>query len=326
MYRNNEERSFIFYIDLYKDAELKVSRTLAEFLLSQRIKVLIDAEFAEAVGDIVARLHELFPEGSQMIQALSDYLSELKTAGGEQAEIVVHMQKSCYAYIAVGGDGTFLAATHRALAFDLPVVGMRLGRLGFLATLTEENYVRQLKRIIAGDCVVAACLLLTCSIYNEESSYRNDLPAAKYLIFNDLAVNRKNGQRIAKINLEIDDTYVDTIPADGIVVCTPNGSTAYALSAGGAIIDATCEVMEISPICPHTMHNRSYVVRSDSTVHIYFPQDQVDNLCVAIDGKLSEDLTPQSHIIIKKAQQVSKLLQFKDMGVFVNLADKLSGR
>lgn len=318
----NNMRSFILYIDLYKDADLKVSRALAAYLLPRKLKVLIDAKETAAIDDIVRRLQAAFPIWQSAIESVSHYAARFAATDRDYQQF----KKNCYAYIAVGGDGTFIACTHKALQYDLPVVGMRLGHLGFLAVLTEENYQQQLERIIAGDYIINNCLLLACAFYPDAAAYKAGKTAKEYLIFNDIALNRLNGKRIARINLHIDAVMVDTIPADGIVICTPSGSTAYALSAGGAVIDSTCDVMEISPICPHTMHNRSYIVQASSTVHLDFPADQFDDICLSIDGKYLGEISKNSHLLIKKAAQKAQILRFKENGAFVNLTEKLNGR
>lgn len=291
------------YVNLHKDPELLHTYALSRYLYLAGLDIVLDAVDMAAISQIRERLLAKFP-----IEKPRFYAFNTKKP--------VELSRQGF-FIAVGGDGTFLEAVHHALLWDIPLVGFKLGRLGFLAAITEQDYQVKLADLITGKCQISRRLLLDCQIVNSDGTKR------QYLVFNDLVLNRQNVSRIAKFNLRIDGTLADSIPADGIIVATPSGSTAYALAAGGAIIDPAADVLEVSPICPHSLHNRSYVVSSTSKINITFPKEQMEELCVFVDGKVVDNLQVTANLTVTKAHVYSQILTFANESFVADLEEKL---
>ncbi len=303
------QRKFTYaclYINMYKDPELVHSFALCQYLVQSGLKIVLDASDRATITAIEQALLAKFAKTeTKTVQFLQFQLEKPAALTGLGF------------YIAVGGDGTFLEAVHHALRWQLPLVGFKLGRLGFLAAMTEQNYNLKLEELLHGKFVISKRLLLACRIESKDGEIRN------YTVFNDLVLNRKNISRIAKFILQIDGTLVDVVPADGMILATPSGSTAYALAAGGAIIDPSADVLEISPICPHSLHNRSYVAVSSSQVIVEFPEDQLEELCVFVDGKSVPDLKVTDKLTVTKAAEYSEILTFPNDSFVANLEQKL---
>lgn len=290
----------VLYVNSVKDPDLVYTVKLSRFLSEQGIRVILDAKDATTLTEITARL--LTNESMPQFWREDNLPFAFPTAAF---------------YVAVGGDGTFLETVGRALQHNLPLVGLKLGRLGFLAAMTQYDYAEKLQAIIKGACELSPRLLLNCEVFQADKLLKT------YTVFNDLVLNRKNVSSIAKFRLEVNHTLADIIPADGIIVCTPSGSTAYALAAGGAIIDPQAEVLEISPICPHTLHNRSYIVNSSGEVQLSFPQDQKENLCLVIDGKVVGEIAPTVNLNIKRFVHSVNLITFSSDSFVADLEEKL---
>lgn len=294
------------YINLLKDPDLRHTYDICQYLLQAGLQIVLDADSSDKISQVKKLLTNKFQQAIGIRPQFLAYTKERPTEINE-----------CGFFIAIGGDGTFLEAVHHALCWDWPLVGLKLGRLGFLAAVTEQNYQQKLSEIISGKCLISKRLLLDCQIVTAKGEIRN------YLIFNDLVLNRLNISRIAEFSIRIDGTLADLVPADGIIVATPSGSTAYALAAGGAIIDPSADVLEISPICPHSLHNRSYVVNSSSAINISFPPEQQEEVCVFIDGKAVSNMPVTASLTVSKADVQSKILTFRADSFVANLEQKL---
>jgi NAD+ kinase len=179
--------------------------------------------------------------------------------------------------VVFGGDGTILRAVRELKGTQAPFLGVNLGRLGFLATIQPEQF-KEISREISLDKL--------------EISYRrlikwqalfNDKVVDEGLALNDLAVGRGGRQRMVLMDLKINGGHFVNYPADGIIVSSPTGSTAYSLSAGGPLVSPDCEVLIVTPICPHTIFNRSTVLGPDDEIEIVLNK----KLRASIDGQLT---------------------------------------
>ena len=157
--------------------------------------------------------------------------------------------------IAVGGDGTMLYASRLVAGRDVPLLGINRGRLGFLADITPGEMVRRLDEVLAGDFEEEHRLMLEAVIDNGEA------PPRRALALNDVVLQKRDTGRMLDFENWIDGVYVNTHGGDGLVIATPTGSTAYALSGGGPIVHPSLEAITLVPICPHTLSDRPIVVR-----------------------------------------------------------------
>jgi NAD+ kinase len=202
--------------------------------------------------------------------------------------------KQCDLVIVVGGDGTFLSAVRSLADFKIPVLGINLGRLGFLVDISPDRMFETLDQILAGNYVEESRFLLFAQVV------RNDEVISEADAFNDVVVHIRDVARMIEFETYINGQFVNYQRADGIVISTPTGSTAYALSSGGPLLHATLEAIALVPICPHTLSNRPLVVNADSLVEIVIGQGEQSTAQVTFDGQTAVDLAPGDKIRIKR--------------------------
>ncbi|MCP5055047.1 MAG: NAD(+)/NADH kinase [bacterium] len=163
----------------------------------------------------------------------------------------------CDIIILIGGDGTFLSVARQAVNNQIPVAGFNLGSLGFLTEMKKERLEESLEDIFFGNSKISNRKMLEMEFQGE-----------KYIALNDIVVGKGNIARIVKLRLEIDDTYVLKVGADGLIISTPTGSTAYSLASGGPIVSPEVNGLLITPICPHSLTFRPLVIPDKSRVKV----------------------------------------------------------
>ncbi len=210
----------------------------------------------------------------------------LKTASRDR------LGKSCDLVIVVGGDGTLLNAVRSLAGHSVPLLGINLGHLGFLADISPDCMVRCLDEVLSGSyqeeerCLLHASITRDGEVISESSA------------FNDVVVHKWDIARMIEMETSINGVYVNTIRADGLIVSTPTGSTAYALSGGGPILYPSLEALVLVPICPHTMSNRPIVVHSSSTVEVVVAEHSQPYAQVTCDGQVNLGLTAGDRVVI----------------------------
>jgi NAD+ kinase len=225
----------------------------------------------------------------------------------------------CDLAVVVGGDGTLLGAARTLAAFNVPLVGINLGRLGFLADVSPDQIEGGLDRILDGAYAEEArCLLIARLAAGGPPDARTESvtagPSAQVteqaplLALNDVVIHKWNTARVIEFETYINGSFVNAQRSDGIIIATPTGSTAYALSGGGPLVHPSLDVMVLVSICPHTLSNRPLVVPGDSRIEIRvcgFDQGHVHITC---DGQTN--LAPGTHarILIRKAPRPARLL------------------
>lgn len=210
--------------------------------------------------------------------------------------------KACDLVLSVGGDGTMLQAARRLVDHDVMLLGINLGRLGFLTDISphalEETCLGQ---ILAGEYQEEKRFLLNAEVFRGEER----LCCAGAL--NDVVVHRWNTSHMVGFRTLIDGYFVSEQRSDGLIVATPTGSTAYALSGGGPLLHPALNVLVLVSICPHTLSNRPIVVDADSRVEIYINEGQPIEAQMTCDGVLCRKLLPGDHIRVSKHHQVRLL-------------------
>jgi len=198
--------------------------------------------------------------------------------------------------IVVGGDGTFLSAVRSLAEHNIPVLGINLGRLGFLVDISPDDMLQHLEQIMQGEYVDECRFLLEAQVE------RNGQLIAQADAFNDVVVHIRDVARMIEFETFINGQFVNYQRSDGLVVSTPTGSTAYALSSGGPLLHATLDAMVVVPICPHTLTNRPLVINADSKVEIVIGESKQSTAQVTFDGQTAFDVKPADKIIIRKKQ------------------------
>ncbi|MBQ8209729.1 MAG: NAD(+)/NADH kinase [Clostridia bacterium] len=208
--------------------------------------------------------------------------------------------------IAIGGDGTMIRAAKAALPHNIPVLGINAGTLAFLVGL-ENDEVTLLKKLITGDYTIEERMVLDISIFNKN----NELVYSDSCI-NDAVFARGAQIKIASFDLFCDGKFVSRYKSDGIILATPTGSTAYNLSAGGPIVDPKLESILLTPICPHSLEQRTIIFNANSVLKIENPDDNKNTVGMSCDGNDSITFCNGYFAEIKKSTNKIKLIRLKD--------------
>jgi len=219
--------------------------------------------------------------------------------------------------IVVGGDGTILHAAHNLIQKEIPLLGINLGRLGFLAEISPDEIEKELDQILSGDYKESGRMVLQASLI------RDGKTIGSCSAVNDVVVHAKQMVRMIELESRVNDKHVNTLRADGYIVATPTGSTAYALSGGGPILHPSIDALVLVPICPHTLSNRPIVVDADSRVEILLSEENRHTALASIDGQIDMDFMPGDTIVIEKSKHALHLIQPKNYDYFDVLRVKL---
>jgi NAD+ kinase len=223
----------------------------------------------------------------------------------------------CSLAIVVGGDGTLLHAARSLAAWEVPLIGINLGRLGFLVDVSPDEIEHCLDRILTGEYEEEPRCMLSARVDGTRSA------PDPYLALNDVVVHKWNTARMIEFETYIDGDFVNAQRSDGIIVSSPTGSTAYALSGGGPLLHPTLNALVLVPICPHTLSNRPLVVGGSSRIEIRIcgaDQGQVEITC---DGQTNLALGPRSRVQIELAPHPLRLLHPKGHDHYKILRAKL---
>ncbi|NLI83637.1 MAG: NAD(+)/NADH kinase [Deltaproteobacteria bacterium] len=218
--------------------------------------------------------------------------------------------------IVIGGDGTFLSVARFLCARSTPIVGINLGGLGFLTEVTTADCCRELERILAGDFIIEERMRLRVVIMREGREYFS------HSVLNDVVINKGALARIIELKTTIDGHYLTHYRADGLIVATPTGSTAYNLSAGGPIMVPSAHAIILTPICPFTLANRPLILPAHVTVSIE-PEGQVRRLTLSCDGQVGCALTPSDRIVICADANPVRCVKTPSVDYFEILRSKL---
>lgn len=219
--------------------------------------------------------------------------------------------------IAVGGDGTMLYASRLVAGREIPLLGINRGRLGFLADVTPGEMLRRLDEVLAGDYDEDRRLMLEAVIDKDGEASR------RALALNDVVLQKRDTGRMLDFENWVDGIYVNTHGGDGIVIATPTGSTAYALSGGGPIVHPSLEAITLVPICPHTLSDRPIVIRADSTIEIRVLERPDTRAEVACDGVPLGELAAGARLRVRAAREKVLLIHPRGHDYFRLLRSKL---
>lgn len=220
--------------------------------------------------------------------------------------------RQCDACCVIGGDGTLLGVAPAAVEAHVPIIGVNRGSLGFLTTFSAEEARQMFPAVLQGEFRVAERSLLECSTGGGQRA----------LALNDVLIKDEKHSRLVRLEVEADNELVTRYTCDGLIFSTPTGSTAYNLSAGGPLVHPNAEVIALTPICPHTLSNRSIIFRQDVCLRIH-NRGEDSRLLVAIDGQHNLILAADSPIEITMAERKLSLVQRADYSHFAVLRTKL---
>lgn len=218
--------------------------------------------------------------------------------------------------VALGGDGTMLGAARLVGKREIPVLGVNFGFLGYLTEFTLNELFTALDGILEGSYRVDRRMMLDVALN------RAGRVISLSRALNDAVINKAAPARMIELECRIDHNFVNTFRADGMIVATPTGSTAYSLSAGGPIVHPSLAAIVITPICPHTLSNRPVVVPGDSVVELSFRRASED-ISLTIDGNEAIELQPEDQIVVRRSETYFAMLRPDNRDYFQVLRTKL---
>jgi NAD+ kinase len=226
------------------------------------------------------------------------------------------LAKTCDLAIVVGGDGTLLNAARSLAESGIAVLGVNLGRLGFLVDVSPEDMHGQLDKILDGNFSEEQRTLLHMTVT------RNGKVLSESSALNDVIVHKKDIARMIELDTLIDGHFLNTNRSDGLILSTPTGSTAYALSGGGPILHPRLDAITLVPICPHTLSYRPIVVHDESVIEIIIHKGTL-KATVSCDGQVNQSLEADDHITVRKHDHALRLLHPPGHDYFAVLREKL---
>jgi NAD+ kinase len=203
--------------------------------------------------------------------------------------------------VAFGGDGTLLMAARSVRKFDVPILGINLGAFGYLTVFNLNEMIEALEMIYRGEYRTERRMMLDVEVHS------GDRTIDDCSVLNDVVINRGNLSRMVDLEVIVDDRYLTTYKADGLIVSTPTGSTAYSLSAGGPIVFPMLHSIIINPICPHTLTNRPVMLPENAGIRVVLWTKGI-GATATLDGQLSFDLRSGDSIVIRKSAYVTNLV------------------
>jgi len=218
--------------------------------------------------------------------------------------------------IVLGGDGTLLSIARAAHPHNIPILAVNLGSLGFLAEISIDELYPTLENILAGKFEIENRMLLNACIW------RNGEKVEDHNVLNDVVINKGAVARVINLQVLVNGQYMTSYRADGLIIATPTGSTAYSLSAGGPIIHPSMHTLVLSPICPFTLTNRSILIPDQSIIQVKLAAEY-DDVRVTLDGQEGYDMKAEDILEIKKTKTSLQLIRGPNKNYYQILRDKL---
>lgn len=275
--------------NLNKDKDLNITRSILYWFANKDIQLLLEHDIAQRLDckDCGVSLEELY----------------------SQSDVV----------IVLGGDGTILNIARQAAKYNVPLFGINLGHLGFLAEAEISDMYLSLEKITQGNYYIEKRMMLEACV-EDGGDEMKELRA-----LNDISITKGMLSRMISFSVYINDSFFELYSADGIIISSPTGSTAYSLSAGGPIVSPDLNVLIITPICPHTLHNRSIVVSEKDEIKIEICKENSE-VVLSVDGQDSYKLSPGKTVKVRSSGCVTNLVKLKQRSFFDVLRRKISER
>ena len=217
--------------------------------------------------------------------------------------------------LVLGGDGSLLSAARRIYPRQIPLLGINLGQLGFLARVERHKIESAIEDLASKRFAFEERLMLMATVASPAGPQ-------KFVALNDFTITANSIARMIRLDLWVDNESFATYPADGLIIATATGSTAYSLSAGGPILDPRLEAILVTPICAHSLYARPVVFNHDARIKIKLHQNNVE-VSLTADGQTATTLQPGAEIGIERAPHVTQLIRFEGQGLFEALKSRL---
>jgi NAD+ kinase len=289
-----------------------------EKIAVRRVGVLIKPHQPDALKTICRLVEWCAERGITVYGGPRLDRSQIQTETGCAVETLEHSElvKAVDLIVVLGGDGTMIATARMVGDHGTPVLGINYGTLGYLADFTHEEMLPALQSILDGTYTLDRRLMLAAEVYRGGEKLLHDR------VLNDVVISKSALARIIEIETVIDRKFVNCFRADGLIISTPTGSTAYNLSAGGPVIYPSMGAVVITPICPHTLSNRPLVVPDDVEFELTLktPKEEVG---LTLDGQVGMPLEFEDRIVVRKSRMAFNLIQASTRNYFDVLRNKL---
>ena len=284
----------------------------------KRIGVVVKPHRPEALETLCKLTEWLTTRGITLVGAPAVDRERIEHETGCVIEVIPEeeLPQKVDLILVLGGDGTMIATARMLGDCEVPVIGVNYGGLGYLAEFRIDELFTALESILAGDYKLEQRVMLAVELR------RGNELVTKNRVLNDVVMNKSALARIIHIETYLNEQFVNLFRADGLIVSTPTGSTAYNLSAGGPIIFPTMNTVVITPICPFTLSNRPIVVPDDSVIEIRLMTEKED-VALTLDGQVGFPIQARDRVIIRKSTTTFNLVQPKNRNYFDLLRDKL---
>ncbi|MFN0102735.1 MAG: NAD(+)/NADH kinase [Bryobacteraceae bacterium] len=237
----------------------------------------------------------------------------VKRPGGIERD---HVPDGAQLLIVLGGDGTLLSAARAIKGRDIPLFAVNLGSLGFLTAITVDQLFPELERVLGGEHRIGVRSMLHCEVYRGEERL------ASYEALNDVVLTKAALARVIDLQVYSDRHFVCTYKADGLIISTPTGSTAYSLAAGGPIIFPQVAALTITPICPHMLTNRPVIVPDSSEITVW-ARSEDEEIYLTVDGQVGQPLKRNDRVVCRSSEHTLQLVRPPKMLFFDVLRQKL---
>lgn len=284
----------------------------------RRVGVVVKPNQPEALKTTRHLVEWLHEHGIKLIGTPELDRDRIEAETGCTIEIVEQEKlAACVDLIVVlGGDGTMIATSRMMGDYDVPVLGINYGTLGYLAEFRVEEMFAALESLLTGDYRIDTRVRLAVDLIREEEMLMHSRA------LNDVVINKSALARIIEIEARMDGHLISGFRADGLIISTPTGSTAYNLSAGGPVIYPSMNALVITPICPFTLSDRPIVVPDDALIELRLrtPKEEV---VLTLDGQVGVPIHPEHRVLIRKSRTTFKIVQPKNRNYFEVLREKL---
>ena len=265
----------------------------------------------DGLAEVLATLRRLAPS----LDLLLSYERELLSVAGDDAPLIAPAEVD--ALLTLGGDGTLLRAARLVAERAVPILGVNLGRLGFLTCCPVSQLEEALRRLASGDYIVEARMTLDARVTSVDGSERQ-----RWRALNDVVLHKGGFARVVAVRVEADGETVGHFSADGVVIATPTGSTAYNLSAGGPDVVPTLESILLTPVSAHTLALRPLVLPASSQVTLR-GNDGPDELLITVDGQVGCTFSAGDSLVVRRSHAPVSIVRFPETSFFSTMREKL---
>ena len=280
--------------------------------------ILIPNKTKKIPEESIEKLLKILTESDCIVKVYSEEADAMKNFSDRFSVITEGNEGEADMAIVLGGDGSILDAERRIRKLSVPMLGINYGHLGFLSEL-EAAETDRLYEILDGNYSVDTRMMLDVVLYGEDGSIK-----AEKSVLNDVVIANGPIARLISLELYAHGILAESMRADGVIVATPTGSTAYSLSAGGPVLDPSLDCMCVTPICPHTLNSRPTIFDGGTEISIKVTNTNSSTVYINFDGRIPLELKIGETVTIKRSDHSTKLVRVKESSFISKLHAKLS--